>query len=120
MSTDKILKAILDEDLRIAADATRESLYSRAASVIAEKKKSADELLFNKTQELSDAVMKMKEAELSPEQKAFRELFQKMLDKYEVDSPNELSDQKKKEFFSEVGFEWSKHPENDTSGEGED
>jgi len=36
----------------------------------------------------------------------YQKFFQKKLDKYEVKSPAELSDDKKKQFFEEVDSEW--------------
>lgn len=52
------------------------------------------------------------EEELSPEQAAFRKLFDKMLKKHGVESPNELPDDKKDDFFNEVALEWGKDPAN--------
>jgi hypothetical protein len=62
---------------------------------------------------------KTKKEELSPEQTAFRKLFDKMLDKYGIDSPNDLDDSKKDDFFNEIEKEWKKDPANDKEGEGE-
>ena len=42
----------------------------------------------------------MTEADLSPAQKKYREFFKKTLDKFDADSPADLDDSKKKEFFS--------------------
>ena len=39
------------------------------------------------------------EAELSPAQKEYQEYFNKALKKYKVDSPADLDDEKKSEFF---------------------
>ena len=60
------------------------------------------------------------EAEQSPEQKAFRKLFDRILAKFGVDSPNDLEDSKKDDFFDEVEREWKKDPANDNEGEGEE
>ena len=42
----------------------------------------------------------MTEADLSPAQKKYRKFFKKTLDKFDADSPADLDDTKKKEFFS--------------------
>jgi hypothetical protein len=112
MSTDKIIDAILDEDAKLATDEIRNSLFARAASALQEKKKDADEILFKN----------VKEEDLSPEQKAYRALFDKMLKKYNVESPAKLDDSKKDDFFNELKAAWKKDPKNDTEVEsyGED
>lgn len=133
MSTDKIIAAILDENAKLATDEIRNSLFARAASALQEKKKDADEIVFTegKTKKVSNALLRkskemynsmdgIEEKELSKEQKAYRKVFDKMLKKYEIKSPAELDDEKKREFFSELAFVWSKDPANDTSGEGEE
>ena len=134
MSTDKIIDAILDEDAKLATDEIRNSLFARAASALQEKKKEADEILFiegknstkvsnkhlSQSKEMYKSLGDLEEKELSPEQKAYKKVFEKMLKKYEIKSPAELDDEKKREFFSELSFVWSKDPANDTSGEGEE
>lgn len=52
------------------------------------------------------------EEEMSPEQSAFRALFDKMLKKHGVNSPNDLPDDKKDDFFNEVEKAWKKDPAN--------
>ena len=132
MSTDKIIDAIMDENAKLATDEIRNSLFARAASSLREKRKDADDILFieekkqvsnkllHKSKEMHNSLDGIEEEELSPEQKAYKKVFDKMLKKYEVSSPAELDDQKKREFFSELAFVWSKDPANDTSGEGEE
>jgi hypothetical protein len=135
MSTDKIIDAILDENAKLATDEIRNSLFARAASALQEKRKEADDILFaeetkkkkasnkllHKSKEMYNSIDGIEEEEeLSKEQKAYRKVFDKMLKKYEVSSPAELDDEKKREFFSELAFVWSKDPANDTSGEGEE
>jgi hypothetical protein len=124
----------LDEDAKVATDEIRNSLFARAASALQEKKKEADEILFiegknstkvsnkhlSQSKEMYKSLGDLEEKELSPEQKAYKKVFEKMLKKYEIKSPAELDDQKKREFFSELAFVWSKDPANDTSGEGEE
>jgi hypothetical protein len=46
------------------------------------------------------------EKELSPLQKKFREFFFKLLDKFGVNSPAELTDEQKKEFFDAIAKWW--------------
>jgi len=48
----------------------------------------------------------------SPEQKAYKDLFAKILKKYGADSPNDISKEKKDDFFNEVEKEWASHPDN--------
>jgi hypothetical protein len=48
------------------------------------------------------------EKELSPLQKKFREFFDKLLDKFGVKSPSELTDDQKKEFFNAIAIWWKK------------
>ena len=43
-----------------------------------------------------------------------------ILKKYGADSPNDLEDSKKDDFFNEVGKEWKKDPANDDEGVGEE
>lgn len=42
---------------------------------------------------------------------AYQEFFQKLLKKYGVDSPDELSDEDKKKFFEEVDKGWKSDKE---------
>ena len=60
------------------------------------------------------------EKELSPEQKAYKKVFEKMLKKYEVKSPAELDDEKKKEFFNELSSVWAKDSANEEVSEEEE
>jgi Mg/Co/Ni transporter MgtE len=43
----------------------------------------------------------------------YREFFKKMLNKWNISSPSELSDEKKKEFFDQVDKEWKGKKETD-------
>lgn len=45
-------------------------------------------------------------AELSKEQKRYREYFKGVMDKWEIKSPSELSDADKKKFFDEIDKGW--------------
>ena len=65
-------------------------------------------------------IQNLQEAKDSPEQKAYKELFDKMLEKYGVDSPNDIPKEKKDDFFNEVEAAWKKDPANDSEGEGEE
>lgn len=64
-------------------------------------------------------IQNLVEAEDSPEQKAYKELFAKMLKKYDADSPNDIPDEKKDDFFNEVEKAWKNDPANDSDGPGE-
>jgi len=134
MSTDKIIDAILDEDAKLATDEIRNSLFARAASALQEKKKEADEILFiegknstkvsnkhlSQSKEMYKSLGDIDEKELSPEQKAYKKVFEKMLKKYEVKSPAELDDEKKKEFFNELSSVWAKDSANEEVSEEEE
>ena len=51
--------------------------------------------------------MEVKEKnELSPLQKEFRDFFQKMLDKFGVKTPAELSKEQKENFFNAISLYW--------------
>ena len=52
-------------------------------------------------------------AELSPDQKKYREFFEKKLKEYDANSPAELSDADKKKFFNEIDSEWDAKDESD-------
>jgi len=67
-----------------------------------------------------NAVQMVNEAEKSPEQKAYKALFDRILAKYGADSPNDLEASKKDDFFNEVKKAWKKDPANDNEGEGEE
>ena len=45
---------------------------------------------------------------MSEDQKEYKAFFDKKLAKFNVSSPDELDDSKKKEFFDEVEKEWTK------------
>ena len=61
-------------------------------------------------------IQNLAEAKDSPEQKAYKELFDKMLEKYGVDSPNDIPKEKKDDFFNEIEAAWKKDPANDSEG----
>ena len=51
--------------------------------------------------------------EESDRQAQYRALFQKILSKYGVSSPDQLDDEKKKAFFNEVDKSWNAEKETD-------
>jgi hypothetical protein len=61
-------------------------------------------------------MQELAEAKDSPEQKAYKELFAKMLKKYDADSPNDIPKEKKDDFFNEIEAAWKKDPANDSEG----
>ena len=77
-------------------------LTSTIAKGISENKQVLDDEILND------------EKDLSPEQKAYKKLYDYTLAKYDSDakSPNDLSDEEKKKFFNELKKEWAKHPDN--------
>lgn len=61
----------------------------------------------------------LNEAE-SGSKEAYKKLFKKMLKKYNVDSPSELDDKKKKEFFNAIDKAWNSDDEAGKDGVSED
>ena len=49
--------------------------------------------------------------EMTANQKAYREFFDKKCKKFGCKSPNELSDEDKKKFYNEIEKEWTKDKE---------
>jgi len=72
-----------------------EVLAEKEAEVLAEKEAEAEVL-----------AEKEAEAEVLAEKEEYKEFFNKKLEKFKVKSPNELDDEKKKEFFDEIEKEW--------------
>ncbi len=56
----------------------------------------------------NDWVATVHEAELSDLQKSYREYFTAKLNKYGVNSPADLNEETKKEFFNEITSDWEK------------
>lgn len=50
-------------------------------------------------------------AKFLKESQDYDEFFKSKLDQFEVSSPDELDDERKKEFFSQVETEWDKDTE---------
>tara|TARA_Y100001937_G_scaffold32260_1_gene46091 strand:- start:1083 stop:1661 length:579 start_codon:yes stop_codon:yes gene_type:complete len=98
----KIVDHIIEEDAINANESIKEALYINAGSILGESTPMSVERSFR------DIVVE----EQSPEQKAFRDLFDKILKKHGADSPNDLEDSKKDDFFNEVEREWKKDPAN--------
>lgn len=61
-----------------------------------------------KFSEFISSVREAEEKELSDLQKSYQEYFTAKLSKYGVDSPADLDDEKKKEFFNEISADWEK------------
>lgn len=55
-----------------------------------------------------DAVRQAQMNEASELQKSYQDYFKAKLSKFGVESPAELDDEKKKEFFNEITKEWEK------------
>ena len=114
----KIIDSIGNSDLITAKSDLHTALYSRAAESIRDN--TQDSVARNYREEnAAPAEFAVDEAALSPEQKAYRDLFDRMLKKHGVKSPNELKDGKKDDFFNEIEAAWKKDPANDDEGEGE-
>ena len=61
-----------------------------------------------KFNEWVDVVRQSQMNEASELQKSYQEYFKAKLSKYGVDSPADLDDEKKKDFFNEITKEWDK------------
>jgi len=61
-----------------------------------------------KFNEWVDAVRQAQMNEASELQKSYQDYFKAKLSKFGVESPAELDDEKKKEFFNEITKEWEK------------
>jgi hypothetical protein len=142
MNTRKIIEHILDGNPSGAKDELETALYYRVGESMREDVEFSVARNFREEKAASDSVILgedcdceidddcecpeehdddfINEVEKSPEQKAFKALFDKILKKYGVDSPNDLEDSKKDDFFDEVGREWKKDPANDDEGVGEE
>lgn len=138
MNARKIVDHILDGNPSGAKDEIELALYHRVGEslredvdfVVArnfrEEKAASDSIILGEecdceTDEDCDCHEEdVNEADQSPEQKAYKALFDKILKKYGVDSPNDLEDSKKDDFFNEVGKEWKNDPANDDEGIGEE
>ena len=116
MNSKDIIKNILDENPSDAKFGIEAALYEKVAEALVENTPSTVERNF----QIENSVPLFYEKEMSPEQKAYRELFDRILKKYGVDSPNDLEDSKKDDFFNEVEREWKKDPANDNEGPGEE
>jgi len=55
-----------------------------------------------------DAIREAQINEASELQKSYQEYFKAKLSKYGVESPADLDDEKKKEFFNEISSDWEK------------
>ena len=119
MSAKKILDHILDENPSSAMNELQDILYQKIADSLRDNVQFVVARNFREENAASDEII-LGEAEKSPEQKAFQALFDKILKKYGADSPNDLEDSKKDDFFDEVGKEWKKDPANDDEGVGEE
>ena len=143
MNAKKIIQHILDENPSGARDVLKDDLYQKVSQLLRdnvefsvarnfrEEKAASDSIILGEDcdceidddcecPEEHDDDLLINEVEKSPEQKAFKALFDKILKKYGVDSPNDLEDSKKDDFFNEVGKEWKKDPANDDEGVDED
>ena len=111
MGCEEIINLIWEENALDAKKALEVSLYERAAYALRDIAPDSSRRSFRDQNACPDHVI-LGEAEKSPEQKAFQALFDKILKKHGVDSPNELEDSKKDDFFNEVEREWKKDPAN--------
>ena len=107
-----------------AADNIRDSIEMSVLRSFSKENACPDDIIMGEAAKSLDTdhsgfhKMMRTEADLSPEQLAFRKLFKKILKKHDAKSPNDMDDQKKREFYAEVGAEWAKDPAN-TPEEGE-
>lgn len=61
-----------------------------------------------KFSDVIETIRKVNEQELSDLQKSYREYFTDKLKKFEAESPADLNDEQKKEFFNEIKKDWEK------------
>ena len=54
--------------------------------------------------------------EIIKEETEYQKFFKTVLDKFDVNSPNELSDEKKKEFFDYIENNWNSESEKGKDG----
>jgi hypothetical protein len=138
MNARNILENILDGNPSRAKDGLELALYNKVGESMRENVSFAVARNFREENAASDSIIlgeecdcetdddcecheeDFNEADQSPEQKAYRALFNKILKKYGADSPNDLEDSKKDDFFNEVGKAWKSDPANDDEGIGED
>tara|TARA_Y100000310_G_C20221300_1_gene595885 strand:- start:38 stop:394 length:357 start_codon:yes stop_codon:yes gene_type:complete len=116
MSAKEIVENLLDENAYAAKEGIENLLFCKTADTLRDLTPASADRSFR----VENAVPFLSEKEQSPEQKAYRALFDRILKKYGVDSPNDLEDSKKDDFFNEVEREWKKDPANDNEGEGEE
>ncbi len=114
----KIIDSIANADLITAKSDLHTALYAKAAESLRNNTQDSVARTYREENAPPSGIV-IGEAELSPEQKAYRALFDRMLKKYGVKSPNELKDSKKDDFFNEVEAAWKKDPANHDEGEGE-
>jgi hypothetical protein len=116
MNAKLIIENLLNGDAYGAKNNIEDMLYMKTGESIKRFTPNSASNNFNP----ENAVPVLGEAEQSPEQKAYRALFDRTLKKYGVDSPNDLEDSKKDDFFNEIEKEWKKDPANDDEGVGEE
>jgi len=139
MSAKKIIQHILDENPSGARDVLKNDLYQRVGQSLRDDVQFSVARSFREENAASDSIILgedcdcetdedcpdceediVNEADKSPEQKAFKALFDKILKKYGANSPNDIEDSKKDDFFDEVGKAWKNDPANDDEGIGEE
>ena len=111
MACEEIINLIQEANALGAKEELTKTLYERAGFALRDMVSESAGRSFRDQNACPDHVI-LGEAEKSPEQKAFQALFDKILKKHGVDSPNELEDSKKDDFFNEVEREWKKDPAN--------
>jgi primosomal protein N'' len=107
----EIIDDIIDTNLYDAKDKLVSTLYAKAGEQLEAYRE-------DKSSDIIDNVSEIAE-ELSKEQKAYKSFFTKMLKKWDVESPDDIPDDKKDEFFDAVKKGWKNHKDNDSEGEGE-
>ena len=115
MDSKTIIENLLNGDAYSAKDAISNILYCKTAESLRDYTPESASKGFK-----PENAVGIEEKEMSPEQKAYRELFDKILGEFGVDNVNDLPDDKKDDFFNKVESEWDNHPDNDSEGEGEE
>jgi hypothetical protein len=107
----EIIKDIIDTNLYDAKDKLVSSLYAKASEQLETYREDNSASIIQKVSDISE--------ELSKEQKAYKSFFKGMLKKWDVESPADIPDDKKDEFFDAVKKGWKKDKDNDSEGAGE-
>ena len=104
----EIINDILDTNLYDAKDKLVSSLYAKASEQLETYREDNSADIIRTVSDIAE--------ELSKEQKAYKSFFNGMLKKWDVESPADIPDDKKDEFFDAVKKGWKNNKDNDSEG----